>query len=234
MNSTPPPTTTPVVIEGEARPAIDTPQGDALHLLTNFLLGAGIEGVDLVLEHTRAWQQRFAATPRLLPVPKSQESNDLLRYALIGLLFDTEDRLRRDLAWWGNQVLRSAGAASSMARPLTDSWLMAPLQRPMRSLSLQLQSDLTRLIRRGRMEEAVSRLMATEITDELISVILDYLSDKPEVRRMIEQQGTTLAGEVVDEVRNQSEEADNFVESIVRRILNMAPRQPSPPPASGD
>jgi hypothetical protein len=225
------PTTTPRVIEGEARPIVDT-TADALHLFTCLAVGGGIEATELLLAHTRAWQERFAATPRLLPPPGEQSATDLVRYALIGLIFDGEERLRDYTAWWAEQVLRSAETATTVTRPLTDSWLFAPLQGPMRSLSMRMQSDLARLIRRGRMEEAISRVMATEVTDEMITVVIDYLSAKPEVRQLIREQGTSFAGEVVDEVRNQSAAVDNSLESIVRRLLNRPQRQPSPPPAA--
>jgi hypothetical protein len=230
------PTTTPVVIEGEARPITEVPKSeapDALHLFTLLLVGGGVEAAELVLAHTRAWHARYISQPRLLPMPKKESSSDLVRYALIGLLFDVEEKVRDGTSQWGNQLLRSIGQASEMARPVTDSWIMGPFRRPLQSLQRQMETDLARLIRRGRMEEAISRLMATEVTDEMVSIVLAYLGDKPEVRRLIQEQGTTMAFEVVDEVRNQSEVADNYVESIVRRLFNRAPRQPSPPPTSG-
>jgi hypothetical protein len=207
---------------------VDTPP-DALHLLTCLLVGGGIEATELLLNHARTWQERFAATPRLLPISGEQSSTDLLRYALIGLIFDGEERLRDYTAQWGEQILSALDTATQTARPVTDSWLMGPLRGPFRSLSRQMQSELTRLIRRGRVEEAVSRMMATEVGDELVSVILGYLSSKPEVRRLIEEQGTSLAGEMLDEVRNQSSAADSTLEAYVRRLFNQAPRQPSPP-----
>jgi len=225
------PATTPRIIEGEARPVVDTPP-DALHLLTCFLVGGGIEGTELLINHARRWQERFAATPRLLPVPSEQSATDLLRYALIGLIFDSEERLRDYSVKWSAQFLGTLSLATQTARPVTDSWLMAPLQRPMRSLSRYMQAELTRLIRRGRVEEAVSRMMATEVSDELVSFILAYLSDKPEVRRLIEEQGVSLAGEVLGEVQNQSSSADNMLETYIRRIFSPASRPPSPPPAS--
>lgn len=231
MSSADLPTTTPHIIEGEARPVVDTPP-DALHLITCLLVGGGIEATELLINHARAWQERFAATPRLLPIPGEQSAADLLRYALIGLVFDGEERLRGYTAQWGEQLVGALGVAAQTARPVTDSRLMAPLQRPLRSLSRQMQSELTRLIRRGRVEEAVSRMMATEVSDELISVILGYLSSKPEVRRLIEEQGTSLVGEMLDEARNQSAAADGMLEAYIRRLFNQAPSQSVPPPGS--
>jgi hypothetical protein len=231
------PTSPPRVIEGEARPIAGTPiagisQPDALHLFTCLLVGGGIELTELLLAHARTWQARFDASPKLLPWPEEESAADLLRYALIGLIFDTEQQLRQNAAWWGNHIVRSGETATAVTRVMTDNWLFAPLRRPFRSLSVRLQSDLSRLVYRGRTEETISRIMATELTDEMISVLLDYLSNKPEVRRLIQEQGTSLAGEVVDEVRNQSEAADNFVESLVRRLLGQSRPDSSPPPAS--
>src|SRR4051812_47889641 len=100
MQSSTLPATTPRVIEGEARPIIDSPP-DALHLFTCLLVGGGVEATELLLEHARAWQARFAATPRLLPPPGEQSSADLVRYALVGLIFEGEEQIRDYTAWWG-------------------------------------------------------------------------------------------------------------------------------------
>lgn len=235
MGMTELPAAKPQVIDGEFRPIADAPppeKQDALHLLTCLLVGGGLEVADLLLDHARAWQARYAASPRLLPLADEPTAADLVRYALIGLIFDSEQRVRDNMAWWGNQVLRSVGMATTMTRPLTDHWLMAPLQRPLRSLSRQMHSDLAQLIGRGRVEEGMSRVMASELGDELVTVILNYLSDKPEVRRLIQEQGVSLVGEVVDEMRDQSAAVDDYVESFVRRLFNQAPRQSSPPPDS--
>jgi hypothetical protein len=229
------PVSTPQVIQGEALPVVSTQQvdtADALHILTCLLVGGGLEAADLLMEHARAWQARFATTPRLLPVAGEQDSTDVLRHALIGFIFDGEERLRQNLSWWGEQLMHTAGMAAAVTRPVTDSWLMAPLRQPLRSLSQQTQAEMARLIHRGRIEEAISRVMTTELTDEMVSVILAYLSDKPEVRRLIREQGMSMGEEIVDEVRNQSATVDATVESIVRRLLNRAPRPPSPPPVS--
>jgi hypothetical protein len=236
MDNTKVPTTAPMVIEGEARTITEPRKADApdaLHLLTLLAVGGGVEAADLILTHTRAWHARFTAEPRLLPMPKDESATDLLRYALIGLIFDTEEKLRDNTAQWGNQLLLTIGQASEKARPITDSWLMGPLRRPLQSLQRQMEGDLARLIRRGRMEEAVSRLMATDVTDEMVTVVLEYLGTKPEVRTLTNEQGVTMAGEVIDQVRDQSMAADSYVESIVRRILRRGPRQPSPPSSSG-
>ena len=93
-----------------------------------------------------------------------------------------------------------------------------------------MQSDLARLIGRGRVEEAMSRLMASELGDEMVKVILDYLSDKPELRDLIQTQSIGMASEVMDGMRNQSMAADAVVETFVRRLFNQAPRQPTAPP----
>jgi hypothetical protein len=235
MNSTGQPATTPQVIEGEALPTVSAQQvdtGDALHVLTCLLVGGGLEATDILMEHARVWQASFATTPRLLPVAGEENSTDVLRHALIGFLFDGEERLRQNLSWWGEQLMNTAGMAAAVTRPVTESWLMAPFRQPLRSLSRQTQAEMTRLIHRGRIEEAISRVMTTELTDEMVSVLLAYLGDKPEVRRLIREQGMSMGEEIVDEVRNQSASVDARVESIVRRLLNRTPRPPSPPPVS--
>jgi hypothetical protein len=225
------PAAAPHVIEDEAYPIVETSRLDALYVVTSLLVGGSIELTELLLTRARAWQSDFAASPRLLPMPGDKKA-DLLRYALIGLIYDGEEYLRQSTDGWTNQLLRTVWKASTLSQPVIDSWLLAPVRQPLKSLSAQMQSDINRWIQRGRVEEGISRAMATEVGDELISFLLDYLSRKPEVRQLIQQQGTTLAEEVVDEVRNQAEAADASVETILRRLFRQAERTPSPPESS--
>jgi hypothetical protein len=172
----------------------------------------------------------IAAEPKLLPAPSDESNVDLLRYALIGLLIEGERRIVDHTLWLGNLLLRSAGIAATVARPVTRSWLLAPVRPSFVALAHRCETELARLIDQGRLEEAVSRLLTREVADEMVALVLAYLGDKPEVRDLIQAQGTSLAGEVVDEVRDRSKAADTLMETVVHRLFRVAPRTPSSPP----
>jgi hypothetical protein len=233
MNISDPYRTETVTLEGEARQVDEPTSPDdpaALYVLTCLLVGGAVEISDAVLARARRWRAELDAEPKLLPAPGNETGADLLRYALIGLIFAGERSARSQTRRLGRLVLGSVGVAAAAARPLTRSWLTAPLHRPLAALAQRGQLEAARLVQQGRLEEAASRLLAREITNETIDLVLDYLSAKPEVRRLLQQQSMGLADEVVSEVRGRSIAADAFLEKLVRRLLNRAPRTPEPAP----
>lgn len=61
---------------------------------------------------------------------------------------------------------------------------------------------------------------------------IDYLNEHPEkVQNLVSGQSVTLAGQVLDEVRERTVTADSFAELLVRSILRKTPRPDLPEPA---
>lgn len=235
MNNSQKPAATPITIDAEAyeikpTPAQALPEG--IYALTSLLVGGAVEAADIAIARVQKWQAEYHAQPALLSPPYNETRADRLRYILIGLIFESEEFIRSRTGWLGNLALNAASKADQLARPVTGSWLMAPFVRPLRSLSRQAQTDLERLLHRGRMEETVSRIMTKELADEAVERVLEYLSDKPELRQLIQEQGTSLAGEIVDTARGRAVNADAKVERVMRSLLDRGPRQPSSPIAN--
>jgi hypothetical protein len=231
MDTSNQPDTTHAVVSPETsvttyRP--DASELDLLYVLTCLLVGGAVELSELLVELARSWQARANASPKLLAPPTNETSTDLLRYAVVGFLFEGQQRIRSQTVSLGNWVAGSANMAANAARPVTNSWLMTPLRRPMQAFVRQCETEAARLIHRGRIEEAVSRIMARELSDEAVSLLLGYLGDKPEVRTLIQEQGFSMADEVMGEMQEVGVAADTFLETVVRRILHRGPRQ-SPP-----
>lgn len=60
---------------------------------------------------------------------------------------------------------------------------------------------------------------------------IDYLNAHPDsVQNLVQGQSISLAGDVMDEVRERTVTADSVVELIVRNILRRKPREQLPPP----
>jgi hypothetical protein len=233
MNSQGQTTAPPVVLGNEAVPRVEPPpasEPDAFYLLSTLLVGGTLEVTNLLLTRARLWRTSRTAEPKLLPAPEDETTVDLLRYALIGLLIESTHHLHDQTLWWGDLLLRSAGKAATVTRPVTRSWLLAPVRPFLVALAQRGESELARLIHQGRLEETASRLLTRELTDDMVTLVIAYLSDKPEVRRLIQEQGFSLAGEVVDEVRDRSKTADAQIETLVHRLFRRAPRTPAAPP----
>jgi hypothetical protein len=76
---------------------------------------------------------------------------------------------------------------------------------------------------------ALESRIIPEVTDRLLNseemkTILEYVATSPEVRRVFHEQSTSLAGEMVDDVRGRSERLDGVAEATVRGWL----RRPRP------
>jgi hypothetical protein len=62
-------------------------------------------------------------------------------------------------------------------------------------------------------------------------VYIDYLNDHPtSVQTLVQGQSLSLAGQLRDEVRERTVTGDSLVDSIVRSILRLKPREELPPP----
>lgn len=228
-------TDAPMIIRDQTAASVATtiPAGDSdgLYTLTCLLLGGTLEVTDLLLNRSRVWRATMAAAPKHLLAPDDETNADLLRYALTGLIIESQRRIRDQAILWRDLLLRSAGIAETVTRPVAQSWLLAPVRPSVVGLTHRSKAELARLIDQGRIEEAVGRHLARELTDDMVTLVLAYLGDKPEVRDFMQAQGTSLAGEVVDGVRDRSKTADAQIETLVHRLFRVGPRAPSSPSA---
>ncbi|MBK8051175.1 MAG: hypothetical protein IPK16_31180 [Anaerolineales bacterium] len=63
-------------------------------------------------------------------------------------------------------------------------------------------------------------------------VYIERLNEKPEsVQNLVAGQSVSMAGEIMDEVRERTVTGDSAVEMIVRSILRRKPREVLPPPS---
>lgn len=155
---------------------------------------------------------------------------DDLRFALVGLLYDTQGRLLSSV-----QTMRRIGGSINrftypIIKPLNRNWLIPPLRRRYDSLIERGENELNRLILVGRSEYEQSRRMAQIAIDDSFDEAVESLATKPEVQDLIQSQGIGLAGEVINEMRERTISADNFIDGIFRSILRRKPRSLIPPP----
>ena len=155
-----------------------------------------------------------------------------LRYLLLGMLFETESRLRRR----GRRAYKAAGqTASFLFKPLT-RWVNRS-QRFDRSRARfdELVKRGERLtdqwIRLGLQEESHSRKLVLTATQDTFNASMEQLGQAPELQNLVKVQSAGLSREVLDEVRSRTVSGDYMAEGLVRRILRRTPRQSLPSPA---
>ncbi|MFC2053325.1 hypothetical protein ACFLV7_03380 [Chloroflexota bacterium] len=162
-------------------------------------------------------------------IESDQPSNDF-RFTIIGLLFETQDKFQSRL-----QTVSRAGRlindiTAPIVRPLTRSWLIPPLRRRYDALVERGEDELNRWTSLGRSEYIRSRAMAQTAVESTYQETVETLANDPEIQELIQTQGIGLAVEVVDELRERSVSADNFLDGFVRTLLRRTPRAELPLP----
>jgi hypothetical protein len=221
----------PVIIEGESQIIPDRSGGidfDALDSVLRVLVGGTMEVTDLALKMMRSWEEAAATNSQELPVPDNETTADLMRYLLIGLLFDTQHRVRRGVASAGGLLGTIAGAAVTVTRPVANSRLLAPARRRAGTLSDQALDEMVRLIQTGRREELLGRLASRSVADDSIDLVIDYLAANPEVVELVRQQSTGMASQLATAVRERTVTSDSVFEAVVRKLLRKPPRADLP------
>lgn len=177
-----------------------------------------------------------ASAQRGIAAQPGETLADVARYALIGLLFETQQHLTprtRDL----QQIDQFA---SSLIAPLLDvleqHQLLAPVRAQFRVLVGRGEVEAARWVERGRAEEARSRQLVKVAARMSTETTIHQVVNNNEVRELVQEQGAGIADEVVTEVREHAVSADAFIEGLVRVLLKRRPRAalPLPPRAVRD
>jgi len=223
----------------------------SLRSITRLMIGSVGLGIDEFQRHLSSWDEEYQYSQlqnesnnynpssiendeivTVIPyeeIESDQPSNDF-RFTLIGLLFETQNKLHSRL-----QTVSRAGrlindVTTPIVRPFTRSWLIPPLRRRYNALVERGEDELNRWTSLGQSEYIRSRAMAQTAVESTYQETVDTLANDPEIQELIQTQGIGLAGEVVDELRERSVSADNFLDGFVRALLRRTPRAELPPP----
>ncbi|NTU83479.1 MAG: hypothetical protein HGA45_29600 [Chloroflexales bacterium] len=88
--------------------------------------------------------------------------------------------------------------------------------------------DLKRWITLGQIEAQRSRTLASVAIISIVREAVAYLASEPAVQQIVQEQGTTLATDVLGEVREYTVSGDTFVDGLVRRFFGRRPRTNAP------
>ena len=222
-----------------------------LRSLSRLMIGSVGLGIDEFQRHLSSWDEEYQLSQiqnessnyhpssienidKVTVIPheeivSDQLSNDF-RFTIIGLLFETQDKLRSRL-----QTVSRAGrlindVTTPIVRPFTRSWLIPPLRRRYNALVDRGEEELNRWTSLGRSEYIRGRAMAQTAIESTYQETVDTLANDPEIQDLIQTQGIGLAVEVVDELRERSVSADTFLDGFVRALLRRTPRAELPLP----
>ena len=209
--------------------ATPAPEFDRVQAITRFLVGGVLEGTDEFAKRLELWEAYLRELlPDASPDLSEASARELLRYGLVGFIFESEDsgRILLQKLW---KV--PGGMAKTAVRPsksLANSRFTRPLRRRLDRMADRGEKQIMRWIERGHREEPLSRNLARlgiqEITDEFIN----QLAQNEEVKELVQEQSMGLAGEAVDQVRERTFSADTLVERIARALTRRPPRLEPP------
>jgi hypothetical protein len=213
---------------------------EAAQLVARFLIGAVLLGGDDLVGRLRQLPQKLetdAAGEQNLDI-RDEKTSDRLRHFGVGLLARGRKRVANGLY---NGLAVSLGAADWLAHKLegwTDNWLARPLRRPVEARWERLVRGISRIVDEGRLEEQNDRLLAGQALDDMVDRILAYMSQDPELGRLVleqvQYQSSGLADVVATSTRHVTVAGDDAVEGLVRRVLRRKPRRDlSPSPLLG-
>ena len=193
------------------------------------MVGGALEGADEFSKRLQLWEEFLREE---MPENQAQLSDaterELLRYALIGFIFESEDTARQ----LSKKLLKvPAGVMKTAVRPtksVANSRFTGPLRRRLNRMADRGEEQIMRWVQRGFDEEPLSRNLARlgvqEITDEFI----DQLAQNEEVKELVQEQSIGLAGEAVEQVRERTFSADTLVERIARAVTRRGQRLEPP------
>lgn len=217
----------------------DDERFDTAAALLRLLVGGALVGTRELRLRLEQWQQAIPDPSSTQAVaPRTASPSDALRYTLMGMMFETESRVRRRFSTMRRRLARASHEANRFyATAMSDMRYtpLDPLRVRLEEMVYRATMTLDRWADRGRMEEQQSRDMAQEAVVSVIDELLDYMARNPEVRELIEQQGLSMAETAVDEVRERTATADMWIERVARGLLHRPasenPAQPAPVPS---
>lgn len=208
------------------------PDFDAIDALARLLVGGTAELSDILLQQLEQWESDVASRHGATLIEDEEDAGDIVRYLLVGLFFDSQHRVRKSMGRAGSWLLGAMGTASTVTGPITRSRLFSPARRSVSVASGRLESEFARLVRIGRTEEFVGRLVAEEALQETVDWVMDYVAQNPQIRDLVEQQAVGFADEVTVGARERMITGDSILEGVFRRLFGRTSRDELPgPPA---
>jgi hypothetical protein len=207
-------------IQSNTPQAVEQMQPEAIKLAMQILIGAVLEGSDELLRQMNSNERQASIQDVFYGQKIARESSkDLLRYALTGFLMDSSAGISRMLSRVEYISNEAAGLLFTIFRPITHSWFVRPARRRFNRLVGIGEGVVENWTNAGRNRENESRVIARQAAAMIIDDFIDYLSSNKEIRELVLEQGASLSGEAVAEIRERSANADEAAEQIFNIVL---------------
>jgi hypothetical protein len=230
----------------EERTTEEKPQDGRLGTLARLSLGATLLAVEALSTGLQQVEEQEATptAPEERPIESvlipAEEWDTALRHELespprqvaLGFALDTQSRLSRTARAILRQGDRVVGTVDRALSPVLSSRALSPARGPFESLVERGQAQVKHWRDLGRAEEARSRALVQDATEQLIDTSVGTVSSDPRtqkiVQEIIQQQSLGMADEAIEEVRERTVTGDMLLERPVRSILRRRPRESVP------
>jgi hypothetical protein len=223
----------------------EPPRGGRLGTLARLSLGTALLAVEaLSAGFQQVEQESIQSAPEERPIESvlipAEEWDTALKHGtgrpsrqvVLGFALDTQSRLSRTAKGILRQGDRVIGTVDRALNPVLSSKALSPVRGPFESLVERGQAQVDHWQELGRAEEARSRALAQDATEQLIDTTVNTVSGDPRTQKIvqviIQQQSLGMLDEAIEEVRERTVTGDMLLERPVRSILRRRPRESVP------
>ena len=227
----PAPSTT--MIDGETLPIrtdSEVADFDTIDALSRLVVGGAVDISELLAKLLEHWESEIAERHEATIVENEEDLGDILRYLIVGMIFEGQHAVRGATKSAGSLMAGAIGFSVSVSKPIRNSWLFSPLRRTTNAVTERLEDRIADLVRTGRSEEFVGRLMAEGALAETVDWVMEYFAHDPQIRELVQQQALGFSEEITIGTRERTITADNAFDTLLRKILRRTPRKDLPGP----
>jgi polyhydroxyalkanoate synthesis regulator phasin len=184
-------------------------------------VGSTLSGSDAYIYRLRKLQAaQKPIQSKAIAIDEDETYLDQLKYALIGILFETPDLVQRGLTTTDRVTSSVFGLFSKILSPITNNRIFSPVKNGFDYAAERGENVVDRLIMKGRIEAHNSRqIVKQENVDDLVNDLLEYLVEETELMQLIQEEGFDIAGDVVNDFREESAAIDTTLERKLKALM---------------
>jgi len=158
------------------------------------------------------------------------KDQDTLKYLFIGLIFDIQEQISGGFHRFDLLTRRAGMFSKPYLKPIYSSKLASPIMKRFDRLVTRGEDQVNQWIELGKKEARFDKAVAEAAWNERIDSSVSFLAADAEIQELVQSQSANLLDEVVEETRERTVSADNYLETFIRTIFKRKQRWELPEP----